>query len=407
MRLIAPVCLFALVFVSGCASNNYLNSPGHSAFLNGKYVEAAELFEKEIPKTNTNKLLFNLDAGTSYFNAGQYEKAIPFLLQAVKFWESKDYISITESTGGFLISENVKTYIGEDYERVLIHVFLALSYAGLEKYEDAQVEARRIDLLLKKMRDQEKKSYSESAFARYLSALFWEASGDWDAARIDYEKAFEIDSEFPNIQQDLLRACKVSGHNERYDFYKKKFKEVHELSYDRKKSELVVFISYGLSSIKSAQGSQTSLPILVSRSWHPVNVEVEVGTKLYNESQTFLDIDDLMKKFLDVKLKWLTARKLIGLGIKAGAGYAVGKVSKSQDLGILTFLALSALDTTDLRGWNTLPAGIKIIKVPLDAGFHKIKISVKSISGDTLNTIDLGQKRFLPGKKVFAIVRGG
>ena len=162
----------------------------------GHYESAAQLFASEIEKSNDNRLLFCLDAGTSYFNAGHFEKAIPYFLQAVKFWEAKDYTSVTEEVAKAAISENLKTYIGEDYERVLIHVFLALSYVGVGNLEDAQVEARRMDLLLKRMREQEKKPYAESAFARWLSALLWEATGNYDSARIDYENAYQIDPKF-------------------------------------------------------------------------------------------------------------------------------------------------------------------------------------------------------------------
>src|SRR4051812_8272501 len=103
------------ILLSGCASQRYLNSPGHGAFMRGDYEVAAGLFEREIPRTNQNKLLFELDAGMSYFNAGNFEKALPLFLNAVKFWEQKDYTSISEEAAKYVISENLKTYIGEDY----------------------------------------------------------------------------------------------------------------------------------------------------------------------------------------------------------------------------------------------------------------------------------------------------
>jgi hypothetical protein len=397
-----------MVLVSSCASHKYLNAPGHGAFQHGDYEVAGDLFAADAKKDNGNRLLYQLDAGTSYFNAGQYEKAIPQYLQAVKFWESKDYTSISEEVAGFAISRNLKTYIGEDYERVLIHAFLALSYVGIGKTEDAQVEARRIDELLRRMRDEEKKNYTESAFARYFSALIWESTGDWDAARIDYEAAYKIDPSFPGIRQDILRACVASGHDQKLDYWKRQFPGEKTPVVDRKKSELVVLLTYGQGPVKVPNSKDSSaLPLLYPRPWTLGQVEVSIGTKKFDQARKLLDIEDLTKKFFDEKMKWLVARKVVGLGIKAGAAYAVAKTTKSEGLGLLTFLALAAMDTADLRGWNTLPAGIRIMKIPVDSGFHDVNIKLMSANGSTIRELKLGQRKFLAGGKVFVVLHEG
>lgn len=391
-----------------CASHKYLNDPGHGAFQRGDYEIAGEFFSKSSKSGNQNKLLYNLDAGTSYFNAGKFDKAIPHYLEAVKFWESKDYTSITEEGAKFLVSENLKTYIGEDYERVLIHVFLALSFAGAGNVESAQVEARRIDELLKQMRDKEKKNYNESAFARWLSALLWEASREWDSARIDYEAAYKIDPNFPGIRQDLLRACVASQHDERLRFWKSKFPAEKTPTYDRKKSELVVFITSGQGPVKTPNSNDSSaLPVLYPRPWTASNVEVSVGTRKISKTQNVLDVEDLTKHFFDEKMKWLVARKVITLGVKAGAAYALAKGTKSNELGLLAFMALAAMDTADLRGWNTLPAMVRVMRIPLDAGFHDISYTLKTQSGAVLREVKLGQKKFLSGQKQFIVLHDG
>jgi hypothetical protein len=405
-RAILPILTAFLL--SACASHKYLNDPAHGAFQRSDFEIAGDMFSQSAKSSNQNRLLFNLDAGTSYFNAGKFDQAIPRFLEAVKFWESKDYTSLTEETGKFLVSENVKTYVGEDYERVLIHVFLALSFAGKGNVEEAQVEARRIDELLKQMREKEKKNYSESAFARWLSALLWEASGEWDSARIDYEAAYKIDSSFPGIRQDLLRSSMISGHDERFSFWKSRFPGEKVPKFDRKKSELIVFVTSGLGPVKVPNSSDSSaLPVLYPRPWTAAQLDVSVGTKRYNSETTVLDIEDVSKKFFDEKLRWLAARKVITLGLKAGAAYVVANSTKSQELGFLTFLALAAMDSTDLRGWNTLPAAIKVMRIPLDPGFHNVSYILKSQSGLTLKESKLGQLKFNPGQKHFIVLHDG
>lgn len=385
-----------------------MNDPGHGAFQRSDYEVAGDLFAQSAKASNQNKLLFNLDAGTSFFNAGKFERALPHFLEAVKFWESKDYTSITEETGKFLVSENIKTYVGEDYERVLIHVFLALSYAGLGNLEEAQVEARRIDELLKQMRDKEKKNYTESAFARWLSALLWESSGEWDSARIDYEAAYKIDSSFPGIRQDLLRASLASGHQERLSFWKSRFPGEKTPNLDRKKSELVVFVTSGQGPVKVPNSSDNSaLPVLYPRPWSASNVELNVGAKVFKEETTVLDVEEITQKFFDEKLRWLVARKVITLGLKAGAAYVVAKSSKSDELGFLAFMALAAMDTADLRGWNTLPAEVRVMRIPLDPGFHNVSYHLKSKSGSIIKEKKLGQIKFISGQKKFIVLHDG
>lgn len=405
-RALLPILTAFLL--SACASHKYLNDPGHGAFQRSDFEVAGDMFSQSAKTSNQNKLLFNLDAGTSYFNAEKFDQAIPRYLEAVKFWESKDYTSLTEETGKFLVSENVKTYVGEDYERVLIHVFLALSYAGKGDVEEAQVEARRIDELLKQMRDKEKKNYTESAFARWLSALLWEASGEWDSARIDYEAAYKIDSSFPGIRQDLLRSSLASGHDERFSYWRSRFPGEKKPHYDRKKSELVVFVTSGQGPVKVPNSSDSSaLPVLYPRPWTAAEVDVSVGSKHYTNASTVLDIEDVTKKFFDEKLRWLAARKVISLGLKAGAAYVVAQSTKSQELGFLTFLALAAMDTTDLRGWNTLPGAIKVIRIPLDPGFHNVSYVLKSQTGLPIKEKKLGQMKFNAGQKHFIVLHDG
>lgn len=389
--LLSGLRFLALALLVSCASNRYLNSAGHGAFLAGHYESAANLFGSEINKSKDNRLLFLLDTGTSYFNARQFDKALPFFLEAVKFWESKDYTSVSEEVAKMAISENLKTYIGEDFERILIHVYLALSYIGIDQLEEAQVEARRIDELLKQMREKEKKPYKDSAFARWLSGFLWEASGEYDSARIDYSAAYNIDPSFVNIQSDLKRSKRLGDRKE------------------KPLSELVIFLTYGLSPVKvPRQGDSTALPFMFPRPWTSPDIEVSLASKkIRNNGQLYLNIEDLNRKFFNEKLAWLSARKVINLGIKGGLAYAVARSTKSEELGWLTFIALSAMDTTDLRGWNTLPAGLRVLRIPVNPGFHSFKIDMKSPLGEVIKSIEVKDKRILPGKKAFLVLHAG
>jgi hypothetical protein len=173
------------VGLSSCASQNYLNNKGHQLLRNREYGAAADVFKADAYKSGSNQVLFLLDYGSSLFSSQKYEEAIKVFLEAEKLCEIKDWTSISEEVGALATSENVRGYKGEDFEKVLINVYLALAYSSIGKIEDAQVEARKINLLLYKMIHEGKRNYEESSFARYLSGLLWETTGDFNSAYID------------------------------------------------------------------------------------------------------------------------------------------------------------------------------------------------------------------------------
>src|SRR5690606_25557993 len=110
-----------------------------------------------------------------------------------------------------LFAEELVQYKGDDFEKLLINAMGALNYAMLGNRESAMVEIRKLQEKLEYFRIEEKKEYEQNTFALYLSAMMWEAEGNWDSAYIDYEKSYLRDSNIPNIGEDLLRSATRAG----------------------------------------------------------------------------------------------------------------------------------------------------------------------------------------------------
>jgi hypothetical protein len=111
-------------------------------------------------------------------------------------------------------------YEGDSYEQVLINVLKALNYAVLGEWQDALVEARRIDQRLNVLSDrtQEKNAYRDDGLARYLSGILYESTGDVNNAFIAYRKAYETfdatrawsHTAVPSqLREDLLRTAEA------------------------------------------------------------------------------------------------------------------------------------------------------------------------------------------------------
>ncbi len=399
------LCLPLLLFAGACASDRYLSNPGHSYFDKKDWSRAERAFAKEAKESGSNQLLFLLDQGVSLFEKREYAEAAELFLKAEDLAEIKDYTSVSEEVGTLATSENVRGYKGEDFEKVLINVYLALTYAAQGKLEDAQVEARKINLLLNKMITDGKRNYEESPFARVLSAILWEASGDWNAAYVDYKLAHELDASFPGLGDRLIALSGKLGFRDEESKWRQAYPRAPVRRWPRDEGELVVFFERGKSPRKVPRGENASLPRLEPRSYQEGALEVRVSNHDPVRTSTALDIERTSIRYLEDRIGRMAARKLIGMAVKGAIAAGVGAKSKDSDLGVLVFYALMASDRADLRSWLSLPAEIQMARVPLPAGTYKVSLRILDGSGDELR--DLGEEEIdiQPGKKIFKIAR--
>jgi|GEM_PF-177466 len=161
------------------------------------------------------KVLFYLDMGMLYHYDGDYVKSNEFLTEAEYAIEDLYTKSVGKAVASMLLNDNALDYFGEDYEDIYLNIFKALNYFHMNKSEDAFVEIRRVNNKLNLLEDKYKKiakQYNESedkkkefkigdnkfhnsALARYLSMLLYQADGKYDDAMIDLaqiEEAFEL-----------------------------------------------------------------------------------------------------------------------------------------------------------------------------------------------------------------------
>jgi tetratricopeptide (TPR) repeat protein len=402
MTRVAPL----LLLLGACASDRYLANPGHGRFDHRDWAGAAEDFAKEAAKPGANQVLFLMDQGAALFEARRYRESNEVFLRAEKLAEIKDYTSISEEIGTLATSDNVRGYKGEDFEKVLINVYLALGYAALGEVEEAQVEARKINQLLYRMIHEGKRNYQESPFARYLSAMLWESAGEWSDAYIDYKKTYELDPAFPDIGRDLLAIAKRGGFREDIDDWKQKFPDVTprgaELAEPKRGvpayGELVLIFEKGAGPRKIPRdGQDSSLPRFVPRYSNVARARAIIDGTHLESFVTALDVTNTSIRYLEDRIGRMAAAKLAGTIAKGALAYGVNRLTKSEDLGWLAFFVLLASDRADLRHWMSLPAELQLARVPLPAGKHNVHLEVLGWSGETIETIDSPTWKSNPG----------
>ena len=391
--------------LGGCASDKYLTNSGHRLVQRGQYAEAAAAFAPEAGKPGANQVLFMLDEASALFAARRHKEAIDLFLKAEKLMEIKDYTSISEEVGTLVTSSNVRGYKGEDFEKVLVNVYLAMAFASEGKLEGAQVEARKINLLLHRMITDGKRNYQESPFARYLSALLWEAGGQWNDAYIDYKKTYELDPGFPDLAPDLLAGARRMRFGDEYARWAQAFPMAQPRKIETGSGELIVFFEKGLGPRKIPRNQDSSLPRYVGRYSDVGSARVIVGGQNVAIPSTVIDVTQLSTRYLEDRIGRMAAAKLAGTATKAAIAYGVGRATKDENAGLLTFLLLAAMDRADLRCWQSLPDELQMARVPLPAGVYDVQIEVLNHSGEVLRTVPYPQLQIRPARKAFVVAR--
>jgi hypothetical protein len=379
-------------------------------FRQGQYEEAAAKLEeglKEQGENGRDLLLYLLDLGLALHAAGKYEESNRAFLRADKIAEIKDYTSLATEGATFLSGDNLKDYKGEDFEKVLINTYLAMNYALLGKWEDALVEARRVNRKLHLMVTEGERKYKQNAFARYLSAVLYEAEGEWNDAYIDYKQARELEPGFPGLGRDLWRMAwllRMPDQMERWEDELKltrEDKEAAKLASPRSgRGEIIVLFENGISPVKRPNPEWTSLPKFYPRFNPVLHAVVRVDGAEAGTTVRLHDIESTAIANLEEKWGGLLARKLAGVVVKEVAADQIERATKSELAGFLARVFFYASDQADLRSWNLLPKDLQVARVVVAPGLHTVSV-------DPVGAEPVGEKtvHVAAGKKVFVNFR--
>ncbi|MDB5039095.1 MAG: hypothetical protein JWQ35_2623 [Bacteriovoracaceae bacterium] len=389
------LCLGLLVSLTGCATN-YENTAlkAWDQMKRGQTDDAVKTYEKEVT-SDKDKLLKLMDEGILFRTAGRFEESNSKFLEASRIIDQNGYLSLGEQSVTVLTNEKQTTYQGEDFEKVLIHLYLGLNFLSLNNPDDALVETRRVNEILFKMISEAKRPYELNAFASYLGGVLFEQDGDYNNALVSYRDALKVDpklnSYFPAIRQDLIRMAKQMGMDQELEEFKTKFgksdyDQALQTLKDRAGSILLLFENgkspQKYSSRESHQRGQgpsateVVFPIAYYKK-RPFNIGGAILEVNGRGAKTAVlnNIETTAIKQLKDRMGRAVAKALLTAGVKAGVATGVAMATKSKELGLLTGLALVLISEADTRSWLLLPAELQAAKLFLPAGKYDVKIS--------------------------------
>lgn len=389
MKSFKNLILISILAFSGCASYQSRVAPAREALSRNDCPKSLEILSKLAAKESDDQLVYLMDYASALQACGDYKKSSQVFIQADKLADQMDYTSITKSTGALLISEDIKQYQGDTFEKFFINASNALNYLQTGDYDSAMIEVKRMNQKFSRYKEDSKlesknKDITLNSFAKYLSAMVWEAKKEYDDACIDYQDAYRIDPSNRGVAQDILNVCwKARRYDEFNQLVKKLNATPEEINIAKNKkwsAELLVLFLQGWGPRKYPQSGDQRFPQLVQVPTNTQHYTAQVTQGSVNQkidSHNVYNVDKVAMETLSRDQAVLIARRL---AVQA-ARYAVTSemMRKSKDngqaaLAFAAYIAMMAMDKADLRQWSFLPKDIQLIRVPVEAGTAQVNV---------------------------------
>lgn len=393
------------LFVTGCATYQSKVDSSRILLSQGQYDKAIAELQPLADKDNNDQLIYKLDYAVALQQAGKYKESAKAFSEAEKIADVNDYHSISKITSSLLLSEEMKQYKGDDYEKVLINAVNAINYVMMGDLDEALVEARKLNNKLYKYKFEAKKDYAQNPYAFYLSAVAWEADRKWDDAYIDYKKAYDLNPYFPPLHEDLIRSAIRASREDDVARWKKQFPEVKVRPEwkDPSYGEIVLIYQQGWGPRKQPRPDSPKYPWLVPVGTSTRNAELKIGS---NSIKTFpiFSVEDVAIKTLNDDYAALVASRAAGTVTKFVVADQIRQ--KNELLGTAALIGMLVSDRADLRQWSTLPQTFQIARAFVKAGKHKISVEGISATGSsTGESLPEKEIEVKPGRKTFLTFR--
>ncbi|MDR0229435.1 MAG: hypothetical protein LBI72_10270 [Flavobacteriaceae bacterium] len=395
-----------------------------------------------------NQLLFNMEKGKVTHLMGQYKESNDYLNKADELVEEGLKSTGDVAVGLFLnsMSQNYKgeefelfmihyykalnyLYLGNSEEAIVEARRITLqNYAQGDKYNEKSSR------------------YSKDAFSFIMQGLIYEQSGDYNNAFIAYRNAVEVYQEATggmyygvsmpeHLKYDVMRMAYKMGFSSELQTYERQFKTKFKDYKPTDGGELVLFWENGRAPIKEQENLlftlvkgedgalvfTNALGIMIPLDFglagkttlndvHSVNVaypkyivqkppyvtaKVGVNGEKNFAFEKVEDIDALAVLTLKERAGREMSQILTRLAVKKAAEYSLKAAAKSngsngennavlEGLGLGVQLYSLFSEKADTRNWQTLPATISYVRIPLVKGKNQVTVELERGSGQRI-----------------------
>jgi len=446
MRKINKLLLLAFIVIISSCSPDYtkiIKEP-EKKFYNGQPVEAARVFIPHINKKNKDQLLFLMEAGLMLHTADEYTKSAEVFSKAGQVAATIS-TSLTKQAASLFLNEKSTNYKGEDFERVLIHMYLGINYLMVKNPESARVEFKKVNDELNRINQQSGKQYRQNIMAKYLTAIAYEMIGDmdndqeaWEYAYVEYKQIYGLQPGLALVYRDLERISAKLKYTDDYRQWLRKFGKKDAIPAGA--GELIVIYQAGRSAIKQSRGPLMSdkamagaiqvaigsmsfeagvtiaaitatlrnaehpIPKFVKRSNRIQKLNIVINGRTEGSTIMLEDIENTAVKTLRDDYSRIYKKVAAGIVTKVAASIATGiaakKIAEQADnayikaasgcIGIAagagTGAALMSQIKPDLRCWHSLPANLQLERIFLKPGKYTLTLQFIDKNGAVVRT---------------------
>ena len=431
--------LLVLLVFSSCATGEKVITKVRKDIYHRRYESALKALDKsDLARSEKDSLLYYLEKGTLLFLLKRYDESIQYFQKAKERVDQLFAVSVHKQAESFLSNDLALPYKGEDFERVLIHYYLALNYLMKGNLEDALVESRQVILYLDEINEKYKKKnvYHDDAFVRYLNGILFEIGREYNDSYVDYYNSYKAFRKIyrkyykiripPILYRDLKRLASFLGMMDDYRKWKRRYPYpvLPEDKFLNQKSEVILIMETGFIPRKK----EGHLDIAVGNRWVRIAFPVYEKDRPSRVRGGILEAGKFKAKavlmeplakiaFYDLQDRAgrVMARTAARIAIKHGIATGMEEIARRSKnpyvklgaglIGLVGHVAASATEKADTRGWYTLPHDIRLIRLLVDPGEYDLRLKIKGKGGKILEVVDLGKVKLSPGERIFKYYR--
>ena len=408
--------------LTGCASmqsHDKLASDVQSAGRTGGIPAAlAQLEASAKSEDDKTALLYNLERGELLRMDRRYEDSTSAFLLAdikVKEWEETAKTNPSKlmgTVGAALISERLKNYEGQDYEKVWLTTRLAMNRVALGDFENARVDIKRTherEAIIAEFRSKETlaaeeeakskgaaaggkelngypvetlndpevlalKNGYQNALSHYLAGFMYEVLGESGLAAPGYRKAIEPKPEAGVLEEGLR------GLDNRTSFTGKRRQRMTDVLFvveagdapARKPKAFTIPVPTGRGMVTAS----ISYPVIEPSTDPLLTTLSAAGTDLKLEK--VVDVNVMARRALKDEMPGMVLR---GVTRAIAKGVMQNELQKRGGLvgGLIGAVASAATEVADDRMWRMLPGRVYIARGYLPPGEHVVTVNGRAL----------------------------
>lgn len=392
-----------IMVCAGCATHADRLREVRTAYFQGDTKLAATKLDSALKSSSRDADVLKLDRALMLLCEGRAREAEQLLREVRDRFEHLEQKDLAEGVLSMLTDDQRLAYAGEDYEKVMIRVFLALANL-MGDGQDAsayslQVAAKQQQIVQAgKGPDGQnrKQGYKQVAIGAYLhAALREETHANYDDAARALEQVCHWAPEFHAGKKELERVRGGRHSNPGYGvLYVVTL--VGRGPYKEERMELPTTVGLLVADrILSATAKHTVppnvAPVKVPRVVRPMNevqsVGVVVDDQMRGQTETITDVGRMAAEQCEADLPTVIGRAIARRVVKKAAVYGVKEIA-GTDKGGLASIALDvagivweATESADTRCWGLLPDKVQVLRLELPAGTHQLALQPLSAHG--------------------------